>query len=99
MSTLPILPVRTAKVDNSTPIDSEHALEFEQVTSDAIGPVREGPPWKRDSVVLSDRFRVMLRAVKPALLRTVSYWDQKVRSLRIGGRTVTIAESGCYRVD
>jgi len=99
VSTAPILPVRTAKVDVSSPIDSEHAQEFEQVTSDSIGLVRDGTPWKRDSVVLSDRFRVMLRAVKPAILRTISYWDQKVRSLRIGGRTVTIGDSGCYRVE
>ena len=99
MSSQPILPVRTEKVDISSPIDSEHVDEFAQVASEGIGPARDGPPWKRDSVVLSDRFRAMLRAVKPAILRTISYWDQKVRSLRIGGRTVTIGESGCYRVE
>lgn len=58
------------------------------------------PAWALDAVVPSERFRLVLTALRPILLRVLRYWDQRVRRLTLrDGRAIIVADSGCYRVE
>jgi hypothetical protein len=57
------------------------------------------PPWPRDSISLSQRARALFLTLRPVVIRVVTYWEQRVRALTIGGRTLTVDTSGSYRID
>jgi hypothetical protein len=56
------------------------------------------PPWQRDVVSLSSRARAMLASIVPRVVTTLSYWDQRVRQIVLGARTVALDAAGCYRL-
>ena len=59
---------------------------------------RDYPAWQRDLVVLSRRARALLAAAKPAVIRVVQAWEQRIRSVPIGTRLLMIDAIGCYRL-
>lgn len=57
------------------------------------------PAWQRDVVSISARARAVLAALRPVVVRIVTFWDHAVRSAGLGGgRTVEVDPSGCYRL-
>jgi len=55
------------------------------------------PPWLPDVLSLSARARRLAERLEPVLLRIMSYWDHRVRSLRVGGVRITVDPAGSYR--
>lgn len=56
------------------------------------------PPWQRDVVSLSSRARAVLATIVPTVVRTLCYWDHRLRELTFGARMLTIDPAGCYRL-
>ena len=75
------------------PIVAENDLE-----SNATGLPRDHPAWQRDVLSISARARAMLATMKPIVVRVLSFWDHQLRELRLGGRSLGIDSSGCYRL-
>ncbi len=59
---------------------------------------RDHPPWPRDAIALSNRARALFARAKPIVLRVLTFWDHRVRSILIAGRRVSVDPSGCYRI-
>ena len=57
------------------------------------------PAWARDVVSLSQRARALLANVRPIVLKVFSAWEHRVRSIVVGGRTLSVDLAGCYRAD
>jgi hypothetical protein len=60
---------------------------------------REHPRWVRDAVAVSQRAREVIAKLKPVVIRIVSFWDHRLRSILVGDRRVHVDPAGCYRVD
>jgi hypothetical protein len=56
------------------------------------------PIWQRDALAVSSRVRALLATLRPIAVRVLTFWDHAVRTIRIGGRTVEVDPSGCYRL-
>jgi hypothetical protein len=56
------------------------------------------PPWQRDVISLSSRTRALIATIVPAVVRTFSYWDHRIRELALGTRTLAVDPAGCYRL-
>jgi hypothetical protein len=56
------------------------------------------PAWARDALSISQRARALLARVKPVVVRVIAFWEHRVKSIAIGGRTLSIDASGSYRV-
>lgn len=54
--------------------------------------------WQRDAISLSQRARAVIAALKPVVVRALTFWDHQLREITIGTRTVGLDSSGCYRV-
>jgi hypothetical protein len=59
----------------------------------------EHPAWVKDSLAVSQRARDLIASLRPIAIRILTFWDHRIRSAFIGGYTVRIDPSGCYRVD
>jgi hypothetical protein len=57
------------------------------------------PAWMRDAISLSQRARALLARVKPVAIRVLAFWEHRLKSIEIGGRTLSIDASGSYRFD
>ncbi len=57
------------------------------------------PAWMRDSLSISGRARALLAKIQPAVVRTIAFWEHRVRSIAIGDRTLRVDASGSYRFD
>ena len=57
------------------------------------------PRWVRDAVALSKAARELLARVRPAVVRVLTMWDHRLRSIAIGNRRVHVDASGSYRVE
>lgn len=80
--------------------DADADYEFNALASAGIALPRDMPAWARDAVVLSERFRLVVNALRPAVVRVLRYWDQRVRRLVMrDGRAVVVDDSGCYRIE
>ncbi len=69
--------------------------------SDDSGDARlpaDHPQWQRDVISISARTRALIAAVVPTVVRTISYWDHRVRELVLGARTLAVDPAGCYRL-
>jgi hypothetical protein len=55
------------------------------------------PAWQRDVVSISSRARAVIATIVPAVVRTFSYWDHRVREVAFGARTLGVDPAGCYR--
>lgn len=57
------------------------------------------PPWARDAVAISQRARVLLARIKPAVVRVLTFWDHRARSALVSGKRLSIDISGSYRLE
>jgi hypothetical protein len=57
------------------------------------------PAWTRDTLSLSQRARAFVAMLAPIVVRTLTYWDHRVRSLVLRTGTLTIDVSGSYRLE
>jgi len=57
------------------------------------------PAWMKDVVSISQRARSLFATLRPVVMRVVSFWEHRVRSIVVGERRVTVDTSGCYRID
>jgi hypothetical protein len=55
------------------------------------------PQWQRDVVSISSRARALIANVIPVVVRTLAYWDHRVREVAFGARTLSVDPAGCYR--
>ena len=56
------------------------------------------PQWQRDVVSISSRTRALIATIVPVVVRTLSYWDHRLREIALGARTLSIDPAGCYRL-
>ncbi|MBV9700382.1 MAG: hypothetical protein JO078_09690 [Candidatus Eremiobacteraeota bacterium] len=56
------------------------------------------PRWVKDAVAVSQRAREIIAKLRPIVIRVLSFWDHRVRSIAIGDCRVDVDVSGCYRV-
>lgn len=56
------------------------------------------PQWQRDVVSISARARAVIANVVPTAVRTLSYWDHRIREIAFGARTLSVDPAGCYRL-
>lgn len=56
------------------------------------------PQWQRDVISLSSRARAAVASIAPAVVRTLSYWDHRLRAVAFGARTLAVDPAGCYRL-
>jgi hypothetical protein len=59
---------------------------------------RDHPVWQRDVLSVSARARAVVAALRPVVVRVLTFWDHVVRSVSIGSRRVEVDPSGCYRM-
>jgi hypothetical protein len=57
------------------------------------------PAWTKDALSLSQRARALLTKLRPVVIRVLSFWDHRVRSILVGGRTLSVDASGSYRLE
>ncbi len=57
------------------------------------------PPWVRDALTVSQRAKELIARLRPVVLRVLTFWDHRIRSIAIAGRRVGVDASGSYRVD
>jgi hypothetical protein len=57
------------------------------------------PAWTKDALSLSQRARALLGRIKPLVIRVLTFWDHRVRSILVGGRTLSVDASGSYRLE
>ena len=71
------------------------------IDPDASGDPRlpaDHPQWQRDVLSISARARAVIATIVPTVVRTLSYWDHRVRELVLGARTLSVDPAGCYRL-
>ena len=73
-----------------TPIDAELA-GLPALPSDH-------PAWQRDVVSISARARAAIAHLIPVVVRTLSYWDHRIREIAFGSRSLGVDPAGCYRL-
>ena len=59
---------------------------------------RDHPAWQRDILSVSARARAVVAALRPVVVRALTFWDHVVRSINVGTRLVEVDPSGCYRL-
>ncbi len=59
---------------------------------------RDHPAWQRDILSVSARARAVIAALRPVVVRALTFWDHVVRSVSVGSRRLEVDPSGCYRV-
>ena len=57
------------------------------------------PRWMKDTLSISQRARTLLQKLEPVVMRVLTAWDHRIRSVEIGGRTLKVDASGSYRLD
>lgn len=82
----------TARTDPVVAGVAESELEPERLPNDH-------PRWVRDAIALSSRARELVQKLKPVVLRVMTLWDHRFRSIVVGDRRVTVDPSGSYRAD
>jgi hypothetical protein len=56
------------------------------------------PQWQRDVVSISSRARALIANVVPIVVRTLAYWDHRIREIAFGSRTLSVDPAGSYRL-
>lgn len=57
------------------------------------------PPWMKDTLSISQRARALIARLHPVVIKVVSYWEHRVRSIVVGNGRLYIDPSGSYRLD
>lgn len=56
------------------------------------------PRWVKDAVAVSQRARELIAQLKPVVVKVLTFWDHRIRSIFVCSRRVEIDASGCYRI-
>jgi hypothetical protein len=56
------------------------------------------PAWQRDVLSISTRARAVIAALRPIVIRVLSFWDHRSHELRLGSVTLGVDASGSYRL-
>jgi hypothetical protein len=59
---------------------------------------RDHPRWQRDILSVSARARAVVAALRPVVVRTLTFWDHVARAVSVGSRRLEVDPSGCYRL-
>jgi len=59
---------------------------------------RDHPAWQRDVLSVSARARAVVAALRPVVVRALTFWDHAVRAITVGARRLEVDPSGCYRL-
>jgi hypothetical protein len=59
----------------------------------------EHPAWSKDTLSVSMRARALLARIRPVVVKVLTFWDHRVRSIFVGGRALSVDASGSYRLD
>lgn len=79
---------------------------------DAIGGVRadldapdlapalpgDHPAWQRDVLSISARVRAVIAAMRPVIVKVLTFWDHRFGAITLGARSFSVDPSGCYRL-
>lgn len=57
------------------------------------------PPWSKDTLSLSMRARALLARLRPVVIKVMTFWDHRVRSILVGGQKLSVDASGSYRLE
>ena len=57
------------------------------------------PAWMQDTLSISQRARALIGKLKPVIVRVVTFWDHRVRSIAVGKERLCVDVSGSYRLD
>ena len=57
------------------------------------------PAWAKDTLSLSRRARALLARLRPIAIKVMTFWDHRLRSIVVGGRTLSVDASGSYRLE
>lgn len=60
---------------------------------------REHPKWVKDALAVSQRARALIARITPAIVRVLTFWDHRVRSVALGERRLEVDISGSYRLE
>jgi hypothetical protein len=100
----------SARVDNdlgATPANAGQILALPPPLALALDPDLElpstlpsdHPAWAKDTLSLSQRARAFLARVRPIAIKVLTFWDHRVRSILVGGRSLSVDASGSYRLE
>jgi hypothetical protein len=57
------------------------------------------PRWVKDAVALSARARELAARLRPIVVRIVTVWEHRWRSIAVAGRRLAVDASGSYKID
>ena len=60
---------------------------------------RDHPQWAKDTLSVSNKARDILARLRPLVIKVLTFWDHRVRSVLVGNSRVSIDPSGSYRID
>lgn len=60
---------------------------------------RDHPKWNKDALTISARARELIERLRPVVVRVLTFWDHRIRSITIGGTRLGIDASGSYRAE
>lgn len=60
---------------------------------------RDHPQWVKDTLSVSNRARELFARIKPVVVRILTFWDHRVRSVLVGNSRVSVDPSGSYRIE
>lgn len=85
--------------DAALPVESNLAIAASEVREyGALPASSDRPAWQRDLCSISARSRAVIAAVRPIVVRAMTFWDHAVRGVAIGARRIEIDPSGSYRL-
>jgi hypothetical protein len=59
---------------------------------------RDHPKWHADALTISQRARELIARLQPVAIRILTFWDHRVRSIRIGSTRLGVDAAGSYRI-
>ena len=66
---------------------------------DAPNLPHDHPQWVKDALSVSQRAREVIARLQPVVLRILTFWDHRVRSMSLGRERLSIDASGSYRLE
>ncbi len=57
------------------------------------------PEWIKDALSVSRRARTLIARLRPVVIRVLTFWDHRLRSIAVGSQRVAVDASGSYRLE
>lgn len=72
----------------------------DDVDAPDLAPALPGdhPAWQRDVLSISGRARAVIAALRPVVVNVLHFWDHRLGGILLGGRSLGVDASGCYRL-